>query len=141
MNSSRGFTLIEVMIVVAIIGILAAIAVPAYGDYVKRSKVTEATAALADYRIRMEQYYQDNRNYGAGDCGVAVPTPKYFTFSCALTNSGQGFTATTTNKANIGLDASGDFVYTIDHANAKATTKAWGISGGACWVMKKGESC
>lgn len=141
MNSSRGFTLIEVMIVVAIIGILSAIAIPAYGDYVKRSKVTEATSALADYRIRMEQYYQDNRNYGPGDCGVVEPTAKYFTISCALTNSGQGYLTTATNKASVGLDASGDFVYTINHANVKTTTKAWGASGGNCWVMKKGESC
>ena len=46
-----------------------------------------------------------------------------------------------TNKANIGLDTVGDFAYTIDHANMKKTTKAWGVAGGNCWVTKKGESC
>lgn len=143
MKKIAGFTLIEIMIVVAIIGILSAIAVPMYSDYVKRGKITEATSALADHRIKMEQYYQDNRNYGTADCGVTDPTLKYFTFSCELTNSGQGYLATATNKASVGLDSSGDFAYTINHSNTKTTTKAWGAapSPNTCWVMKKGESC
>lgn len=84
--SQQGFSLIELMIVVAIIGILAAIAIPQYGDYVRRGKVTEATATLAEYRTRLEQYYQDNRNYGlAPACGVltsAFTGLKYFSLTC-----------------------------------------------------------
>lgn len=143
MKKAAGFTLIEVMIVVAILGILSAIAVPMYSDYVKRGKITEATAALADYRIKMEQYYQDNRNYGSGDCGATIPTLKYFALTCELTNSGQGYLATATNVASGGLDAAGNFAYTINHSNTKTTTKAFGVapSPNTCWVMKKGESC
>ncbi|HTS84956.1 MAG TPA: prepilin-type N-terminal cleavage/methylation domain-containing protein, partial [Usitatibacter sp.] len=61
-RQARGFTLIEVMIVVAIIAILAAIAVPSYQDYVTRGRIIEATGGLGDARNKMEQYFQDNRS-------------------------------------------------------------------------------
>ena len=75
MDRTTGFTLVELMIVVAIIAILAAIAVPSYNDYVTRSKLQEAHTNLAAARVNMEQYYQDNRVYttapGSGACGIA----------------------------------------------------------------------
>jgi len=58
MKKQRGFTIIELMIAVAIIAILAAIALPAYNDYIQRGKLTEAFTGLADFRVRMEQFYQ-----------------------------------------------------------------------------------
>jgi type IV pilus assembly protein PilE len=60
----RGFTLIEVMIVVAIVAILSSVAYPAYTDYVRRGQLQEAFTNLANYRIQMEQYYQDNGHHG-----------------------------------------------------------------------------
>src|SRR6266487_6663546 len=56
----QGFTLIELMIVVAIVGILAAIAIPAYQDYVARSKVSEAMAALGACKTSVTEYIQVN---------------------------------------------------------------------------------
>jgi type IV pilus assembly protein PilA len=56
----KGFTLIELMIVVAIIGILAAIALPAYQDYTIRAKLSEAPIALAGYKLEIEEYLQTN---------------------------------------------------------------------------------
>jgi type IV pilus assembly protein PilA len=56
MSKQKGFTLIELMIVVAIIGILAAIAIPAYNDYLKRSKVTEAVQLLGGLKTPAEEY-------------------------------------------------------------------------------------
>ena len=68
---ARGFTLIELMITVAIAAILAAVAIPMYRDYVVRSRIIDATSRLSDFRVRMEQYFMDNRTYdaGGGKCG------------------------------------------------------------------------
>ena len=65
-----GFTLIEVMITVAVIAILAAVALPSYIEYVTRSRLVEAKTNLSDMRTRLEQYFLDNRAYpsGPGDC-------------------------------------------------------------------------
>lgn len=144
MNKQKGFTLIELMIVVALIGILASIAVPAYNDYVIRGKLVDVSAQLSDARIKREQFFQDYRAYD-GSNGGTPPCPaesKYFTFTCAETPI--TYTVTAKNKANQGLGAVGDYEYTIDQANGKATTKFAGSAPSpvaSCWLMKKGDSC
>ena len=74
MHRPRGFTLIELMIAIAIVAILAAIVVPSYTDYIRRSRVTEAVSTLSAMRVKMEQYYQDNRSY-SGSCTPLPPGP------------------------------------------------------------------
>ena len=138
--NSDGFTMLEVMIVVAIVAILAAIAVPNYSDFVKRGKIIEATSALSDLRTRYEQFYLDNRTY-AGACGaisVAVGAPRAFTITCADTAT--TYTGTATGKAADGMSG---FSYTIDQANNKVTTgvpAGWGNLG-CGWVTRKDGSC
>ncbi len=144
MKTQKGFTLVELMIVVAVVAILAAIGIPAYGDYVLRGKLTEAMTELAAMRVKLEQYYQDNRTY-VGGCaaGTVAPLPtgtKYFTYSCpTLTAS-----AFTVAAAGVAAQGTGEFVYTIDQSNAKQTTDApaeWGTMPVNCWITKKGEGC
>ena len=139
---AAGFTLIELMITVAIIGILAAIAVPAYSDYITRGKIPEATSALASMRINLEQFYQDNRSYAsaAGGCGVANPSSQNFTYACALGATDQSYAVTATGVANRGMDG---FVYTIDQAGARTSTMStkWGGATANCWVTQKGGGC
>jgi type IV pilus assembly protein PilE len=147
MKIQKGFTLVELMIVVAIIGILSAVAIPAYSDYVLRGKITEASTQLAGTRVKLEQFYQDNRSYGstATACGVAMPTGaevKYFTYSC---NWGAGATdqSFTISAIGIATQGTGSFVFTIDQSNAKATTgvpTGWTTSA-SCWVSKKDGTC
>lgn len=103
-KQQSGFTLIEIMVTVAILAIVASIALPSYTDYVRRSQLTEATTNLSDMRVRLEQFYQDNRTYlsttlvgRAGDCGVLKPTggaARYFTYTCATSAAGQQFVIT-----------------------------------------------
>ena len=142
MKRGLGFTLVELLVVVAIIGILAAIAVPQYSDYVTRSKIAEATATLSEHRVRMEQYFQDNRRYdGACTNGTVAPLPtgRYFTYVCS------NLSATTYTVTATGVPAEGmnGFVYTINQANARATTgvpTGWATNTN-CWVTKKGGVC
>lgn len=131
-----GFTLVELMIVVAIIGILSAVAVPAYTDYVRRGQIPDATSALADARIKLEQYYQDNRSYGATDCagGTLPTTAGKFTISC--TSGGQTYTVTATGSSGAAVG----HVYTLNQANVQKTTKFKGaVVDKSCWLIKGSE--
>lgn len=135
--SETGFTLIEVMIVVAIVAILATVAYPSYTDFIRRGRLQEAPGALADFRARMEQFYQDNRNYGAGGaCGLAAPTSESFGYACALTGGGQGYTVTATGAHALVTG----FGYTINEANARSTTCtscAWSFSTQTAWITRR----
>jgi type IV pilus assembly protein PilE len=141
MYKNRGFTLIELMIVVVIIGILAAIAIPSYSDYVTRSKIPEAVSGLAGMRVRMEQYFQDNRSFvGACAAGTVAPLPaatQNFTFACSNLSL-TSYTVTAT-----GIGTMNGFVYTVNQANARATTGVPGgwTGSGSCWVTAKGGTC
>ncbi len=144
-KKSDGFTLIEVMIVVIIVGILASIALPSYRSYVRRGKIQEATTNLSTARIKMEQFFQDNRTYVNYVDASCVPVPpittaiissnKYFTYSCVSAAATYTITAT----GNASQDMSG-YIYDIDESNNKDST----VPGGAsvtCWISKKGDSC
>ncbi len=148
--SVAGFTLIEVMITVAIIAILAAIAVPAYSDYVTRSKIIGATTRMGDIRTQMEKYFFDNRTYSnAGVCGAQPAINAYnadpasdFIMSCPP----GPLTATTYTLQADGNPVRGmnGFTYTVDQANQKVTVNVpagWGGAGSLCWVLRKDGSC
>lgn len=78
MNAQKGFTLIELMIVIAIIGILAAIAIPAYQNYIKRAAYTEVTSAMAPIKTAVDTCYAIEKSLTAcdtdGEIGETLPT-------------------------------------------------------------------
>ena len=151
MNLQKGFTLIELMVVVVIVAILASVAFPAYQNYVIRGKLMEATSTLSNLRIRMEQYYQDKQNYGstATICGLTMPgSPEvqYFAYSCNWGAAGVDSTTYTITATGIGTLS--NFIYTIDQGNAKKTiglNPDWGTVSPAtpalCWITKVGGTC
>lgn len=139
----QGFSLIELMVTVAVVGILASVALPAYSDYVKRGKTEEATSGLADVRVKLEQYFQDNRTYAGyvdSTCklvatGTSLIPAKYFTYAC--TSDATTFSITATGAS---AESMSGYLYTIDQTGAK-TSKAGGTLQTGCWVITKAGSC
>jgi len=147
-NKAGGFTLIELMIVVVIVAILAAIAIPAYSSYVLRGKLVEGMNGLTFMRTKMEQFYQDNRTY------VTVSGTTTYTTPCENTSEQTWGTFTVTcqdgypTSTAYVLQAEGSgmtegFTFTIDQSGNKETTdvpSGW-TSSDSCWVMRKDGSC
>jgi len=151
---AAGFTLIELMITVAIVAILAAIAYPSYRNYVLRGQVIQLTNGLSATSANMERYFQDNRQYNS----VAAPAPMSpcdptnttnypiiyptFTITCVLNNpTNPGFILT---AAGNGTGPVAGFSYTIDQAGTMKTSvtspapSAWRINCTSSWETKAG---
>src|SRR5450830_592448 len=145
---NKGFTLIEVMITVAIIGILASVAIPNYTNYVIRGQLVNATNTLSATRAQLEQFYQDNRTY------QTVTVPSTFTSPCdTVNNTTVGkFTITCTTQSSTAyiITATGispgmtaGFIFTIAQDNTQTSstsaTSQWGaLTCPSSWLMKKG---
>ncbi len=100
MNQEKGFTLIELMIVIAIIGILAAVAVPQYQNYTRKAKAIEARTMLGAIRTNQEEFNGRNDSYTTilADLGNPTANAAYYTFSIVLVGV-TDFTATATPNA------------------------------------------
>ena len=137
-----GFTLIEVMITVAIVGILAAIALPSYSEYVTRSKIIDGTVKLGDFRSQMEKFFLDNRTYqNGGACGIAdkpAGAGDAFGITCAA-GSAVTYTITATGEAAKGMSG---FTYTVTQTGAKTSAGPGGhYTNAGCWAVRKDGSC
>lgn len=145
-SKQKGFTLIELMVTVAIVAILSAIAYPSYRDYVLRGQLVDATNGLAALRTNMERFFQDNRSYDTAGtftspCRVAATqlVAGSFQLSCTAVPTTTAYTLQA-----VGSGSTNGFIYTIDQSGVQATTIT-GTSGwtgcATAWVMKRGQPC
>lgn len=126
---SRGFSLIELMIVVAIAAILLSVAIPSYREYLRRGAVAEVISAIGSGRVVMEQYFLDNRSYAGAPCPTSTEQ-----FAIVCDRDATTYKITATGSGNMA-----GFVYTIDETDARTTAGPWG--SGNCWIHRKGDSC
>ena len=125
----QGFTLIELMIVVAIIGILAAVALPAYQDYTKRAKVSEVILASSACRTSITEVYQSNNaaslpTAGNWGCESSTPTSKYVAKVDTDNNGGIIVTVQGFNDAGSATQIDGTTISLVPTAAAKAPITA-----------------
>lgn len=137
-SKELGFTLIELLIVVTVIGILASIAIPSYSDYVQRAAVADATATLADLRIKIEQHFQDNLTYDDFPCVTTNSDKRKFDYACNVPDAGTTYTLTATGRDVRGMTG---FFYEVDESNARRSNFAGAGVQDGCWVLKKGDAC
>jgi type IV pilus assembly protein PilE len=130
----QGFSLIEIMIVVAIMGILASIVVPNYQDYIKSGNAAEAPANLANCRVQAEQFYQDNYTYVGFVCN---PTDAKFFDYAIDSQTATTYTLKATGKSAQNMD---NFEFTVNQDNTK-TSKYDGTTGNSCWLTSSSGSC
>jgi type IV pilus assembly protein PilE len=130
---TSGVTLIEIMAVVAIVGILSAIAIPSYEQFIDKARRTEAKGALLDLASRLEAYYADNQAYTGADVDALVgsSTTEKGLYTLSITSlTAQAYTIRATPTAQISDEPCGKF--TLTSLGAKGVEDG-SLSSSKCW--------
>tara|TARA_R110000823_G_scaffold91174_4_gene201144 strand:+ start:35271 stop:35756 length:486 start_codon:yes stop_codon:yes gene_type:complete len=129
-TAQKGFTLIELMIVIAIVGILAAIALPAYQDYIVRSKMSEPMAALAEAKTTIAEYYASEGSYpaDAGQAGITTNPNRPIIASMSYESvAGVGVIVTAGIQGGVvpGADAANDVGFSLSSVTRSGRSLVW----------------
>lgn len=133
--SASGFSLIELLVAIAIISILATVATPLFSEYFLRGKLSQGMSTLTQLAVQMEKRYLDYRRYDDnGACVVTAPSDDYFNYSCE--SEGQNYLWLATTK-------DGQYSYSIDQDNHRKTELYEGSSSSAenCWQLSADGRC
>lgn len=133
MRRQTGFTLIELMIALIVVGVLAAVAIPSYTQYVQRSNQSAAQQTMVEIASRAEQYRVDARRYPEGlaansgelDVGIPDNVDRYYDVSLTTSNSATPPTFTITATPRSGTSQADMNELTLDSAGAKKPGEAW----------------
>lgn len=138
MRRSKGFTLIELMIVVLIIAVLAGLAYSGYQQQVRKSRRAEAKQVLSEVALRQEKWRSNNVSYLGTDSTVAekaafgtITSGSYYTIAITTAESGTAYTATATPKA--GTDQVNDSCGTLTWALSAGLVTKSSSAGSNCW--------
>lgn len=130
-RSNRGFTLIEIMIVIAIIGIVLTISIPSYNEYVKKGRRAEVVSLLSEQAQSLERFYTKNNVY-TGIAGLSAGND-FYTLTPTITDQTFLLTAARKTGTAMATDKCGDFTLTntgvrsMNNATTGLTTKdCWG---------------
>lgn len=137
-RQQSGYTLIEVMMAVAIIGIISAVAVPSYTSYVKRGRLTEAFAGLGAGQTAAEQFWANKRTYEGFNESKSFPkNGQNFDYSLSDATA-SGYTLSAKGKGMVE-----GFTYTIDQNGTRKTTAVPDgfTKSDECWVDRAGGKC
>ena len=129
---ARGFTLIEVMIVVAIVGILAAIAIPSYSTYIRKSRRADAMASLSQAQTTIERCYAANFSYAMPPCAAPPATSANGFYAIAAVSTATTYTLTATAAGAQVADTTCTTM-TIDQANQQAAADNANTAQPSCW--------
>ena len=132
MKQQKGFTLIELMIVIAIIGILAAIAIPAYQDYTIRSKVSEGLNLAGAAKLAVSETYDSTGGYPSAQASYGLPATAASingTYVTSIGVTGSGIITITYNNSNMGGTPSADNKTLLLTPTPNEGAMAWSCSG------------
>lgn len=134
LKRNSGFTLIELMITVAIVAVLAGVAYPSYSEYVKKARRADAKAALLKAQLAQEKYRTNNTSYGTlAQIGVSTTSPDQYYTIAVTSNTATDYTVTATPTGAQTGDSCGTFAVNKEGKTTSTSVQTTAAKVQECW--------